>query len=63
MHEATNNQPIQTTLWELANAINEVASCEDEAFAVLEVMLAEGRISVISDDRISVLSTALACAA
>jgi hypothetical protein len=55
MHEATDRQPIETTLWELSNAIHEVASSEDEAFAVLETMLAEGRISV--------LSAAPACAA
>ncbi len=56
MQEITTRQPIETTLWELANAINEVTASEDESFAVLEAMLAEGRISVLSEDRISVLS-------
>jgi hypothetical protein len=37
---------IETTLWELANAIRDVSSSDDEAFAVLELMLAEDRISV-----------------
>jgi hypothetical protein len=55
MHEATNRRPIETTLWELANTIHEVTSSEDEAFAVLEAML--------NEDRISVLSVAPACAA
>jgi hypothetical protein len=55
MHEATNRQPIETTLWELANAIHEASRSEDESFAVLEAMLSEGRISV--------LSTAPVCAA
>jgi hypothetical protein len=63
MHEATDRQPIETTLWKLANAIHEVTSSEDEAFAVLEGMLAGGRISVLSEDRISVLSMAPAHAA
>ena len=55
MHEAPNRESIETTLWELVNAIYEVTSSQDEASAVLEAMLAEGRISV--------LSTAPACAA
>jgi hypothetical protein len=63
MHEATDRQPIESTLWELANAIHEVTSSEDESFAVLESMLGEGRLSVLSDDRISVLPMAPACAA
>ena len=63
MHEATDRRPIETTLWELANAIHEVSSSEDEAFAVLEAMLAEGRICVLSKRRICVLSMAPACAA
>jgi hypothetical protein len=62
MHETTDRQPIETTLWQLANAIHEVASSEDEAFAVLETMLAEDRISVLSEGRITVLP-APACAA
>jgi hypothetical protein len=54
---------MKTTLWELTNAIQEVTSSEDEAFAVLETMLAEDRISVLSEGRIIVLATAPACAA
>ena len=46
MHEPTDRRPIETTLWELINAIHEVGSSQDEAFAVLEMILAEGRISV-----------------
>jgi hypothetical protein len=37
---------IETTLWELANAIREVSASDDEAFAVLEQMLAGDRISI-----------------
>jgi hypothetical protein len=37
---------IETSLWELAKTIREVCSSDDEAFAVLETMLAEGRISI-----------------
>ena len=46
---------IETTLWQLVTAIDEVTDSDDESFAVLESMLAGGRISV--------LSTAPACAA
>ena len=35
----------QTTWWELVNAIDEVTDTDTESFAVLETMLAEGRIS------------------
>jgi hypothetical protein len=37
---------IETTLWELAHAIREASNSDEEAFAVLEWMIAEGRISV-----------------
>ena len=37
---------VKTTLWELANTIRDVSSNDAEAFAVLEMMLTEGRISV-----------------
>jgi hypothetical protein len=63
MHEATDRQPIETTLWEPANAIDEVVSSDEESFAVLEAMLAEGRICVLSKARVLVSSTAPACAA
>lgn len=63
MQETTNQQPVETTLWELANAINEVTCSEDESFVVLGVMIADGRISVLSEDRISVLSMEPAYAA
>jgi hypothetical protein len=42
----TDGIAIETTLWELAHAIREVSSSDEEAFAVLEWMIAEGRISV-----------------
>ena len=41
----TRQATIDTTLWQLANAIREVSSSDEEAFAVLECMIAEGRIS------------------
>lgn len=43
---ATDRAVIETTLWELANTIREVSSSDEEAFAVLEWMIAGGRISV-----------------
>ena len=46
---------IETTLWQLVTTIDEVTDSDDESFAVLESMLAEGRVRV--------LSTARACAA
>jgi hypothetical protein len=39
---------IETTLWDLAKAIREVSDSDDEAFAVLEAMLAAARIAVCS---------------
>ena len=45
-NHATDRAVIETTFWELANAIREVSSSDDEAFAVLESMIAGGRISV-----------------
>jgi len=48
MYEAANQQTIETTLSELVSAVHEVTNSEDEAFAVLDRMLAEGRISVLS---------------
>lgn len=41
----THDDAIETTLWELANTIREVSRSDEEAFAVLECMIAEGRIS------------------
>ena len=38
---------VETTLLELLTVIDEVVETEEEAFAVLESMLAEGRISVV----------------
>ena len=49
-----NATEIGTTLWELANTIREVSSCDDEAFTVLKTMLAEGRTSVHATSRLSV---------
>ena len=54
MVENAISTTIQTTMSELADAIQEVASSDEEAFAVLEVMLVEGRISVRSGGQISV---------
>ena len=48
MQEGPDPPVIETPLWELVNAIYEATDCEGEAFAVLETMLAEGRISVLS---------------
>lgn len=48
MEVGLDQQLIETTLWELVYAIHKATSSEDEAFAVLERMLAEGRISVLS---------------
>ena len=39
---------IETTWWELAQTIRELSSSDEEAFAVLETMLTEGRISLIA---------------
>jgi len=47
-NDVTDRTVIETTLWELANAIREVSSSEEEAFAVLESMITGGRISVIA---------------
>lgn len=52
MPRETNSVAIETSLWELALVIQEVADTEDEAFAVLERMLDQGRISVAGKDRI-----------
>lgn len=53
-NRSTDSAGIETTLWELAKTIREVCSSDDEAFAVLEAMLAEGRISVQATPRLSV---------
>ena len=37
---------IATTLWDLAHAIRAVSRSDEEAFSVLEWMIAEGRISM-----------------
>ena len=42
---STNGTAIETTLWELVQTIREVSNSDEEAFAVLEWMIAEGRIS------------------
>jgi hypothetical protein len=44
--ETTDRDVIETTLWQLANVIREVSRSDEEAFAVLESMIAGGRISV-----------------
>jgi hypothetical protein len=38
---------VETTLSELLNAIDQVSGTDEEAFAVLENMLVEGRISIL----------------
>jgi hypothetical protein len=47
MHDASA-ETVETTLLELLEAIHEVASDDDEAFSVLESMLAGGRIAVVA---------------
>ena len=48
----------ETTLWDLAKSIREVSSSDGEVFAVLEWMIAEGRISVCSVCATALLPTA-----
>jgi hypothetical protein len=48
MSETPDLQRIETTLWEIVTAVQEVASSNDEVLAVLEAMLEEGRISTLS---------------
>ena len=45
--EGQTHRYVETTLLELVTVIDEVVETEEEAFAVLESMLAEGRISVV----------------
>jgi hypothetical protein len=52
-HDASGGTAIETTLWELANTIRDLSSSDDEAFAVLESMLAGGRISVYATPQLS----------
>ena len=54
MRETTIPERIETTLLALAVAIQEVACSDADAFAVLETTLAEGRISLLADDRVLV---------
>lgn len=44
--ESQSHEYVETTLLELLTAIDRVVETDDEAFAVLESMLAEGRISL-----------------
>ncbi|HXK25751.1 MAG TPA: hypothetical protein VMS55_23985 [Myxococcota bacterium] len=44
---------IDTTLWELVQAIRNVSNSDEEAFAVLEWMIAEGRISVCATSQLA----------
>ena len=50
MHDERNERigrtEIETTLWDLAYAIRAVSCSDEEAFAVLESMITEGRISI-----------------
>lgn len=47
MRESEHGDCIETTFQELLAAIDDVAESDDEAFAVLERMLLEGRISLV----------------
>ena len=47
MHPTEDAPTIETTLWELLNTIYDVASSEEEAVAVIEAIIAEGRISLV----------------
>jgi hypothetical protein len=58
-NHATRYDAIETSLWNLANSIREVSSSDEEAFAVLEWMIAEGRISVCSVCATAQLPTAV----
>jgi hypothetical protein len=49
--ESRSNEYVETTLLELLTAIDEVVATQDEAFAVLESLLSEGRISLIDQPR------------
>ncbi|HVN40810.1 MAG TPA: hypothetical protein VMW19_21815 [Myxococcota bacterium] len=44
---------LETTLWELAHAIREASNSDEEAFAVLESMIAESRISVCASSQLA----------
>jgi len=45
-NDGTGRIEIETSLWDLAHAIRAVCRSDDEAFAVLESMIDEGRISI-----------------
>jgi hypothetical protein len=53
-NESPRYDEIESTLWELTHTIRQVSSSDEEAFAVLEAMLAEGRISICTGPRLSV---------
>jgi len=53
-HQGTMDRTaIDTTLWELVQAIRNVSNSDEEAFAVLEWMIAEGRISVCATSQLA----------
>jgi len=53
-HQGTMDRTaIDTTLWELVEAIRKVSNSDEEAFAVLEWMIAEGRISVCATSQLA----------
>lgn len=48
MLDDASSETMETTLLDLLEAIHEVTSDDDEAFAVLESMLERGRITVVA---------------
>ena len=49
MSDGERHEYLETTLSALLLAIDEVAETQDDAFAVLETMLAEGRVALVAD--------------
>jgi len=45
-NQTPRRDAIETTLWQLANAVRGVSSSDEEAFVVLETRIAERRIPV-----------------
>jgi hypothetical protein len=50
---STNGPAIETTLWELVQAIREVSNSDEEAFAVLKSMIAKGQISICATSQLA----------
>ncbi len=45
-----DSEVIETTLWQLVTAIDEVTDSDDESFAVLELLLADDGLRVLSSE-------------